>query len=296
MKPYILLGFLIAFSLLPASGQNPPSEVIMKKEVRVKQYFKFMDSLTASVKEMVSYPISEHIVVRNNPWIIERLVSFDYYENMKEGRFIYDQDTMVLLKPGDIIRIPDEPQARAIDDTLKNTLIDLNIPEFTLRIYEYGKLKHIFQVRVGKNTKKYLGTVGREVNLRTPVGEGYIYRISRQPIFYKLDSGKRYYTTTRDDGRVTRMPMIPWIDQELNGQRHGAMIHPTTNPATLGKPYSHGCVGVREWVAWIIYYHAPIGTRVSFRYCLNVKDAEGNDVVLQDIYGYGNSKCKEVKP
>ena len=291
-------AFLPLFLLVyvGTSAQALPHSIPVHWEIRVNQYFDFMDSLTVSLNTATPYSLSEHILVRHNRWIIDRLVSFDYYENKKNGRFIYDQDTMLLLKPGDLIRIPNEKEALAIRDTFQHTRIDLNIPEFILRIYEFNQLKHLFQVRVGRNTEKYLGTVGRKVNLRTPVGEGFVYRISRKPIFYKLDSGKRFYTTTRDDGKVTRMPMIPWIDQELDGQRAGAMIHPTTNPSTLGKAYSHGCVGVREWAAWIIYYHAPIGTKVSFRYCLQVKDAEGNDITLKDIYHYGNEKCRETKP
>jgi L,D-transpeptidase ErfK/SrfK len=296
MKHFAVCLFIFLTICTGIPAQTSPRQIPVTREIRVNRYFDFMDSLTASLNTLLPYTVSEHILVRHNPWIIERLASFDYYENKKNGRFIYDQDTLPLLKPGEAIRIPGEKEALSIQDTLNHTLIDLNIPEFMLRIYEFGQLKHVFQVRVGRNADKFLGTVGREVNLRTPVGEGFVYRISRKPIFYKLDSGKRFYTTTRDDGKVTRMPMIPWIDQELDGQRYGAMIHPTTNPSTLGRAYSHGCVGVREWAAWIIYYHAPIGTRVTFRYCLHAKDAEGNDITLRDIYGYGDAKCREVKP
>jgi L,D-transpeptidase ErfK/SrfK len=283
---------LFLFPAVPLFCFSQVTSVTLRKEVRVKQWFKYIDSLTASLQKQVSYPVSEHIIVRHNPWIIDRLASFDYYDNMAAGRFIYDQDTLVLLNRGDQILIPDEAAARKLDDLLKNTLIDVNIPEFKLRIYEYGILKYTFTVRVGKNTTEYVGSIGRELNLRTPVGEGTIYRISREPAFYSLKTGKRYYTTLRDDGRRTRMPMIPWLDPELDGKRPGTMLHPTTNPVTLGKAYSHGCVGTREHDAWIIYYHAPVGTAVKYRYCIEVIDEEGKKVTLKDIYGYGNKKCR----
>jgi L,D-transpeptidase ErfK/SrfK len=51
-------------------------------------------------------------------------------------------------------------------------------------------------------------------------------------------------------------------------------------------------VGTREHDAWIIYYHAPVGTAVKYRYCIEVIDEEGKKVTLKDIYGYGNKKCR----
>ena len=80
------------------------------------------------------------------------------------------------------------------------------------------------------------------------------------------------------------MPQIPWIETEINGVRNGQMIHPTTNPKTLGKPYSNGCIGTKEGDAWVIYYYAPIDTGIRIRYDLNVKEAKGQKEILKDIY------------
>jgi hypothetical protein len=288
------IGIIALGLALSSSALSQGYTYQVKKDIQVRHFFKFMDSVVAEVQQVVSYPISEHIIVRANPWIVANLVSFDYYENMKKGRFIYDQDSLVVIPAGSGMLIPNEARAAGIADTLAHTLIDVNIPEYRLRIYEFGSLKFTFHVRVGQDKSKYLGTVGRKLDLRTPVGEGQIYRISREPIFIKLNSGKRYTTTTRDDGKVTKMPMIPWLDPELDGRKPGAMIHPTTNVETLDQSYSHGCVGLAEYAAWIVYYHAPIGTAVKYRYCLNVKDENGTDVQLKDVYGYGNDKCKEL--
>ena len=87
-----------------------------------------------------------------------------------------------------------------------------------------------------------------------------------------------------DDEHFTKMPIIPWLEPSINNIRYGAMIHPTTNPKTLGKAYSHGCVGLTEADAWKVYYNAPIGTKVIFRYDLQVLNEKGDTILLQDIY------------
>jgi hypothetical protein len=64
------------------------------------------------------------------------------------------------------------------------------------------------------------------------------------------------------------------------------MIYPTTNPAKLGKVYSNGSIGTNEGDVWIIYYYALTDTKINIRYNLNVKDANGVNFVLKDIYNY----------
>ena len=70
----------------------------------------------------------------------------------------------------------------------------------------------------------------------------------------------------------------------VDGQRLGDLIHPTTNPKTLSKAYSNGCVGLKEADAWYVYYYAPLGTRVVFRYELRPVREEGDTLTLRDIY------------
>ena len=52
--------------------------------------------------------------------------------------------------------------------------------------------------------------------------------------------------------KVTKLPQIPFIETEINGIRNGQLIHPTTNPETLNKAYSNGCIGTKEADAWVI--------------------------------------------
>jgi L,D-transpeptidase ErfK/SrfK len=139
-------------------------------------------------------------------------------------------------------------------------------------------------VRVGKNEKKFLKMAGREVSLQTPIGKGEIVRINKAPWFINPVDNKRYYKTRRDDGQYTSLPLIPWLEPSINGQRPGSMIHPTTNKSTLGKAASNGCVGLAEGDMWVVYYHAPLGTMVEFKYELNVKSERGDTLKLEDIY------------
>lgn len=254
------------------------------ENLSIRKYYAYIDSVVCKYQPMLNYSITEHIIVRANSWIIDTLAALDYYAAKAQGRSILRQDTFTILKKGDVVLIPDSLTAAAIEDTFYNTLLDINLPEFVLRIYEYDKLKFEFPVRIGRNEKKYLELAKREVDLKTPVGKGKIVRLVRDPYYINPTTGKRYYQTRRDDDIYTKMPVIPWIEPEINGIRYGTLIHPTTNETTLGKAYSSGCVGTKEADAWYIYYHAPIGTKVVFRYDLITLSSEGDTVHHADVY------------
>ncbi|MGB3777729.1 MAG: L,D-transpeptidase [Tunicatimonas sp.] len=256
----------------------------VSRSISVKEYFPFIDSVVAAYDTRVPYPLTEHLLVRANPWIIDTLVNTDYYHRRDRGRFVHNQPALPVLRPGDTIRIPTKAEAYAIQRQLNRTVLDVNIPEFVLRIWIGDSVRHAFPVRVGQNKQRYLETAGRIVDLRTPVGDGKIVRIERDPYFVDPVSGERFFTTKRDDGIRTQMPQIPWLEPEINGLRYGTMIHPTTNPSTLGKAYSNGCVGTPEGAAWMIYYHAPVGTKVRFRYDREVTNERGDTLLLPDIY------------
>ena len=262
--------------------------VKIKKDVKIKNYFSFMDSIVASIDTIKNPGINEYILVHSNSWIIDSLRATDYYALMAKDSFVYDQKEIVILHAGDSLGIPDSLCATLIQQKLNSTVIDLNIPEFTLRIYQMNDTILTCPVRVGRNDRKYIYVIKRTLDLKTPIGIGEIIRIDRMHKVINLDTGKPYTGTNRDDGRFTKMPVIPWIEPSINGIQYGAMIHPTTNPATLGKAYSHGCVGTREADAWTIYYNAPLGTKVIFRYDLKIQDVKGDTILLEDIYNLGN--------
>jgi len=174
---------------------------------------------------------------------------------------------------------------------MANTWIDINIPEYTLRVVEGQDTVQCMTIRVGQNKKRFQQVLGRVDDLRTRPGVGSIVRINRTPaLFSDPHTGRKYTETKRDDGRTTRMPLIPWLEPEINGIRLGQMIHPTTNPETLGRAYSNGCIGCTEGEAWRLYYYAPLGTKVVIRYDLVLIGPAGDTTRLPDIYGWGKKR------
>lgn len=270
-----------------ALPELPLDTVIVPFDVPLNCYFDYLDSLVAAYDTLAPYQLSKHLLVRFNPWIIDTLENTDYYRMMARDSFAYDQRDLIVLKQGDTLFIPNADQANAYQEYQQDIVLDLNIPEFKLRIWDGTDTLYTLPVRVGRNERKYLEMSGRVTDLRTKPGWGEIVRLNRNPAFIDPSSGRYFTHTRRDDGKTTIMPLIPWIEPEIGGQRHGHLIHPTTNPKTLGKPYSNGCIGVREGDMWRIYYYAPVGTKVHFRYDLKIVNDKGDTIRLRDIYRYG---------
>ncbi len=306
-----ILGFLLLFLILGfcnASNQSTlkkeqaivdssqlyskefkvPKKVRVTRNIRIEDYFGYVDSLVNRYDSLVPYALSEHLLVRNNPWIMDTLANTDYYRMIARDSFVYNQSQLIALPKGSILKIPDSLNACRMLEDFANTEIDVNIPEFKLRIFQDSTLLHTFPIRVGQNRKRYLKFGDRVTDLKTKTGKGTIVDHVKHPEFYNPVDGKQFYVTKRDDGKTTLMPQIPWIETEINSVRNGQMIHPTTNPKTLGKAYSNGCIGTKEADAWVIYYHVPLGTKIKIRYDLETYD-EGLVVsVLRDIYSKEN--------
>lgn len=279
---------------IPVS-EPPVALVPVLRDIPVAAYFAFMDSVVARYDSLVPYVLTEHLIVRANPWIIDTLENTDYYRRIALGRFVYDQKTEVVLKAGDSLRLPGPQTAAALLAAMAATRLDINIPAYRLRIVAGDSILYSFPVRVGKNQQKFLAMAGRVADLRTLTGTGEIIRINRYPVFYDPVTGDIFKYTKRDDRNYTLMPQIPWLEPAINGQRYGQMIHPTTNPATLGKPASNGCIGTREADAWRIYYYAPVGTPVVIRYDLTEANAPGDTLRYKDIYQYQKKSKKTGK-
>lgn len=258
----------------------------IQQDVLVENYFQYVDSIVCTFDSLTKYPLTAHLLVRANPWIIDTLQHTDYYRMKARDSFVYNQKKMIVLRKGAFINIPDSITVERLLYAFQQTKIDINIPEFRLRIYEDSVQLYEFPIRVGRNEKKYLEMSGRVQDLKTKTGVGTIVKHVRNPRYVNPANNHEYFVTRRDDQEVTKLPQIPFIETELNGVRHGQLIHPTTNPVTLGKVYSNGCIGTNEADAWIIYYYAPIGTKIKIRYDLNVQNEKGELIVLKDIYQY----------
>lgn len=260
--------------------------ISINKAITIGDYFEFLDSIICKYDSLTSYKLNEHMLVRANPWIIDTLKNTDYYIMKARDSFVYNQKQMIVLPKGASMVLPDSTMTEKLLKSFQSTRIDINIPEYKLRIYEDSVKLYEFPIRVGRNEKKYLKMANRIVDLKTESGHGIIVNYNKSPDYYNPVNGLQYYVTRRDDKKVTKLPRIPFIETEINGIRNGQLIHPTTNPVTLGKAYSNGCIGTTEADAWVIYYYAPIDTEITIRYDLNVVDENSEKVTLKDIYGY----------
>ena len=272
-----------------------PIEIQIKKDVPIRSYFKWMDSIVAEHNQTHNYHIDEYIIVHNNKWIMDTLANTDYYYLMDKGIFNEDSQSLIALKEGQVLIIPDSIHTQHLKAQLNNTSLELNIPEYRIRIIQDGKELYKFPVRVGKTGKKYMAMAKGSVDMRTMPGIGEIIRVNKYPIYANPVNNRRYETTSRDDKKRTQLPAIPWLEPAINGRSLGQLIHPTTNMGTLGKASSNGCIGMRESDAWIVYYYAPLGTRVVIKYELEGMNDEGEVVQFEDIYpGFDKIELKEV--
>lgn len=260
------------------------SPIVIDKSVAIETYFHFIDSIVQKHAALTSYNLTEHLLVRANPWIIENLKNTDYYIMKAKDSFVYNQKKMIVLNKGDLIVLPDSIKAHDILQAFKKTHIDINIPEYKLRIIKDSSALYNFPIRVGRPEMKYLKMADRIIDLKTNTGSGYIVNHVRNPDYFNPVNGVQYFVTKRDDNKITAMPQIPFLETEINGIRNGQLIHPTTNPKTLEKAYSNGCIGTKEADAWVIYYYAPIGTKITIRYDLEIRDSLGEKRILKDIY------------
>jgi hypothetical protein len=256
------------------------------KNVQIKDYFRYLDSLARAYDSLVPYDLTAHLIVRTNPWLIDSLQSTDYYLKREKGVCVYDQKELVILKQGDSLTIPTDTIAKEILAKQAKTMLDVNIPEFKLRIVEGSDTIGTYAVRVGQNRiTKWAIFDEKNARLRTKTGNGKIVNTYFKSTFLDPANGKTSEKTKRDDGDSTFLPLMPWLEPEINGESFGQLIHPTSNQKTLGKAYSNGCIGTGEGNMWRIYYYAPIGTKVRISYHLNSVDSAGVAVKLTDIYG-----------
>jgi L,D-transpeptidase ErfK/SrfK len=267
-----------------------PQWFLVGSEIKMKKYFFFIDSVVNLYPALSNNELGEYALVHHNSWIIDSLRATDYYFQKRKGKFQQDQAEEIILHKGDTLLIPDNHTIESILMRLRSNYIDVNIPEFKLRLIQNQDNLFVFKVRVGRNAEEYLESLGRVVNQQTPTGKGKIIKVWRAPVFYDLHTGIKLEETKRDDRKTTRMPSIPSLEPSINGVRYGSMFHATTNLKTIGKAYSNGCIGLRESDMWSLYYYAPVGTKVVLRYDLEVVNQRKDTVRLKDIYHLSEKK------
>ncbi|MEN9612293.1 MAG: hypothetical protein RLZZ628_3107 [Bacteroidota bacterium] len=294
MNKYLTLLWIVLLSshsaAIAQSDLNAPDSWlfahVVERDIRVKDYFKYIDKVVRKYDTLITYKLTPHLLARMNPWIIDTFANTDYYRQQKRGVFVFDQQELAILKKGDTLFVRTEEIANQILAKQEATYIDVNVPEYKLRIIEGTDTVGNFLIRVGRNSvRQWAVYKDKVVNLRTKTGIGKIIKTYFKT--YSLDpaTGRVYYKTTRDDDKITMMPLMPWMEPEINKEQFGQLIHPTTNEKSLGKAFSNGCMGAGEGDIWRIFFYAPVGTRMQVRYDLEVKDENGHLIRLADVYG-----------
>src|SRR5690554_2549259 len=144
-----------------------PIEIVVNKDVPIRSYFKWMDGIVADYNQAHNYEVDEYIIVHNNKWIIDTLAHTDYYYLMDRGIFNEDSQSLLALTKNQVLVIPDSIQTQNIKAQLCNTSLELNIPEFRLRIIQNEKEIYKFPVRVGQTGKRYMAMAKATVDMRT---------------------------------------------------------------------------------------------------------------------------------
>lgn len=283
-------SLLVSFLLVQVISFSQISlEDTLKKDIKMKNYFSYIDKLVEKYNDTLEYDISEYTLVHNNPWIIDTLAATDYYYQKSKGIIDLNQREKFILRKGTVLHIPTKSQNDAILFNLSQNYVEINIPEFTLNIYNSGLLIYQALIRVGRNESRYLKSIDRYTDLRTKTGSGKIYSTEKNPTWINPVDGHKYTETTRDDTVRTKMPITPSMMINLNKIISGQLIHSTTNPKTLGKAYSNGCMGTNEFDIWHIYYLAPINTPINIKYELHPYEG----IELEDIYSKDKHKKRE---
>ncbi len=299
---YVFLGIFTSF-LFPKYQQVALQEaetnklnsslyvdtLIVEEMVVLGDYFQWIDQLLNNYDTVLADTLTERQLIHANPWLIDRFKETDYYYQAEKGNFVFDQREMTILFPSDQILIPNDSLRQVISCMLNSIVLDINIPEFSLRILENDSIHHEIPIRVGKKGRKYLPYLDKEIQMETVTGSGVLVHINKTPEFLKFSSGEKITHTRRDDGQLTLMPQVPAFEPSIAGRRLGQLIHATTNPNTLGKAVSHGCIGTSEANAWVIYFYSMVGTPIEIRYDLQGFDELGNPIQLEDIYFFSEA-------
>ena len=57
----------------------------------VRDFFQFLDKTALKNGTLSHFKLSENLLLRANPWILDRLLNTDYYFQLSLGNFIYNQ-------------------------------------------------------------------------------------------------------------------------------------------------------------------------------------------------------------
>ena len=71
------------------SRNHSIKKVEIASNITVEKYFSFLDSIVLQYDSLTPYHLTEHLLIRANPWVIDTLRNTDYYIQKARGFFIY---------------------------------------------------------------------------------------------------------------------------------------------------------------------------------------------------------------
>jgi len=147
--------------------------------------------------------------------------------------------------------------------SMASYLIDINIPEYTLRLYENDLLINTFPIAVGKSITPSI------------LGDFKIVTIVKNPTWYP--QGKDAVPPGPEN------PLGPWwlgLDYPSYG------IHGNNAPSSIGKAQSKGCIRMRNDDVEYLAGKVQKGTQVRLRYepIVLIKGSVSKFAVYDDLY------------
>lgn len=134
----------------------------------------------------------------------------------------------------------------------------INVPAMRLEMFEDGQLVKSYGISVGKPAT------------RTPLGTFQIVTKVKNPTWY--GPNKEVVKPGRNNPVGTR-----WIGLDLKG--YG--IHGTSQPKSIGRAASHGCIRMRNSEVEDLFARIQIGDQVEILYETVMADG----TTLRDLYG-----------
>lgn len=205
------------------------------------------------------------------------------YRGMMEAlaeRFHTDHDTLVALNspttkigPGRVIRVPaipdaatakDEPDDRGWANTLASLGVDPRQPAGKKIVVD--KSEGVLKVlsAEGRLISQFPATMG-SAHDPLPIGNWKVTGISKNPEFHY--NPNLFWDASSADKKAVLPPGpngpvgVVWID--LSKPHYG--IHGTSEPSTVGKAESHGCIRLANWNAARLAQMVRPGTPVVFQ-------------------------------
>jgi lipoprotein-anchoring transpeptidase ErfK/SrfK len=152
-----------------------------------------------------------------------------------------------VLKPGDTVRVPNVPPFQI--ESLKEVGSLPNKPEFVKRVIKVDTRYRMLDIMDGDTLlSSYPITPGSE-KLPAPIGTWKIVGIATMPWFRWDEAMLNHGERSENFYNIPPGPRNPVGIAWIGLSKRGIGIHGTSNPDTIGRSGSHGCIRLANWDA-----------------------------------------------